>query len=263
MSRKRKQVEAFSLFAFQDIITSVTGIIILITLFLAIELMERTENTPEKQTVEMAEQTEETSEALQQEIAKYKKILESNVQGISELPSTDPDTLKRMVAENEEKQKQLDGKIANSQKQLEKKTKEAKVLSDRESKEGAEGDAEQRRLAAAIEELEKKLKKLSSSRLVFNEGELGKNTWIVEVNKNGFRCAQIGVSSAPRTFSTQSNFLTWLKSNSAFQIYFCVKPNGINSFNVLQDKIPSRVKYGYRPVGLGQRVLDDQTGTGI
>ena len=53
MSRRRSaRQSAFSLFSFQDIITSVTGIMVLITLLLAVELINRTEASPPMQTRE-------------------------------------------------------------------------------------------------------------------------------------------------------------------------------------------------------------------
>ena len=52
MSRRRRNhtTAAFSLFAFQDIITSVTGVMIMITLLLAVELVNRVEQSPAVQT---------------------------------------------------------------------------------------------------------------------------------------------------------------------------------------------------------------------
>lgn len=41
MTRRRASLQAFSLFSFQDIITSVTGIIVLILLVLSLELIDR------------------------------------------------------------------------------------------------------------------------------------------------------------------------------------------------------------------------------
>ena len=56
MSRRGRNKSAFSLFVFQDIIMSVTGIMILITLILSLEMMERQEESPRERTSEIISQ---------------------------------------------------------------------------------------------------------------------------------------------------------------------------------------------------------------
>ena len=56
MSRRGRARSAFSLFSFQDIITCVSGIIILITLLLAVDLSQRKQSSPAVDTAKLAEQ---------------------------------------------------------------------------------------------------------------------------------------------------------------------------------------------------------------
>ena len=72
MVRRRKKQVTFSLFAFQDIITSVTGIMILATLMLAVEFIQRIDGAPPRQTEKIAarlRQSLEESQSLEQSIA--------------------------------------------------------------------------------------------------------------------------------------------------------------------------------------------------
>jgi len=52
---RKKGGSPFSLFSFQDIITCVSGIIILITLILAVELTQRKQAKPAVETAQLAE----------------------------------------------------------------------------------------------------------------------------------------------------------------------------------------------------------------
>jgi hypothetical protein len=80
MGRRKGNSVPFSLFAFQDIITSVTGIILLITMMMALELvqnMQRAASAPQEQKSSAVEQTlrgaiEENS----QEIVRLERLLE-------------------------------------------------------------------------------------------------------------------------------------------------------------------------------------------
>ena len=63
---KRKSNLKISLFSFQDIITSVTGVMILLTLLMALELVEKIETSPpvltENLTVELKNQLEKINQ---------------------------------------------------------------------------------------------------------------------------------------------------------------------------------------------------------
>ena len=72
--RRRRRESGFSLFAFQDIITSVTGIMILVTLVLAIELIERTESSPKVMTAQTTDQLKSQIVANEKEIQSLESI---------------------------------------------------------------------------------------------------------------------------------------------------------------------------------------------
>ena len=67
MSRRRRRSAPFSLFAFQDIITSVTGIMLVITMLLALELLERTDVAPPQATAAISKDLERSNESADRE----------------------------------------------------------------------------------------------------------------------------------------------------------------------------------------------------
>src|SRR6056297_3616414 len=86
MKRRRSYSGGVSFFAFQDIVTGVVGIFILITIIMVLELVDRVESAPQSASVDMAELqamlAEFTAEAdrLQDE---YDRRLEEQGQSIS------------------------------------------------------------------------------------------------------------------------------------------------------------------------------------
>ena len=80
MSRRKVNSVPFSLFAFQDIITSVTGIILLITMMMAVELvqnMQRAASAPQEQKSPAIEGTLRGAiEDNTQEIVRLERLLE-------------------------------------------------------------------------------------------------------------------------------------------------------------------------------------------
>ena len=120
MSRKRrKSATTFSLFAFQDIITAVTGIVVLITLFLAIELMERSEGTPTSQTQAQSKQTQQSIEQMQQQIAMLEKQIGEKESGLSDLPTTDIQVLKSVLNDSTNALSKINEEISRNSKGLE------------------------------------------------------------------------------------------------------------------------------------------------
>lgn len=266
MSRRRKQPAAFSLFAFQDIITSVTGIIVLVTLFLTIELMEQTENKPQTTTVELTQQTQQTNEEIRDQIKELNALLENYAKGVNSLPTTDPDALKKLVDDNQRQLDEIEKEVENRKQQLAESESNLEDAQTNQQQTSITGTADLKKLASDIKDLEAKLRKLQSrSRLLFKVGTPGQSIWIIEITDTGFRCAPVGIKAVPRTFSTPTSFLAWANKSpkSGSQLFLCIKPSGISNFKNVIAKIPSRLKLGFRPIGLGERVIDDDSGAGI
>ena len=73
MSRRGRSGPVISLFAFQDIITSVTAIVIVVTLFLALDLVQRKQGQASESPTVLAEELVARITALEGELAKLHK----------------------------------------------------------------------------------------------------------------------------------------------------------------------------------------------
>ena len=269
MARKRrKSAVAFSLFAFQDIITSVTGIVILITLLLAVELMERVENTPQSQ-VQTDQQTEliqETIAELESEKEKLNEQIASATIDTSNFPSTDLETLNNLQSELTKKSQALKTKIATSEQALETKKSQLSKIDSETKQKIPEQEKELQDLKKENLVAEQKLKEISSSdRVFFRNGVKDKTTWLVEASNSGFLVAEIGVSAPPATFPSNSQFKAWLQSLSVSKdaVYMLVKPGGSGRAEYAQDSLKSAgLDYGYGLSGASQKLIDSKSGAG-
>lgn len=266
MSRRKSTAAAFSLFSFQDIITSVTGIMILVTLILALDLMDRTVQSPSVATTENVEQTDETLEELQKQIDALKQSLQSGVASLANLPSLDASTLDRKLRETEDSRQRIDTESAEKQRELDKKQQSLQViktadLKDKDQQQQTLEDLEQR-----VDDLTVKLESIESQdRMFFKEGVTGKETWVVEVEASAIRAGKIGVNAPPKSFSNSSSFQAWLTSlnKNKEALYLVIKPGGEKTFAACKTAvIEGGFDFGYTVEPASRQILDPKIGAG-
>ncbi len=266
-AKRRSTQAAFSLFSFQDIITSITGIMILITLILAVELITRTLNAPPVQTAQQIETTEMSVKELQKDIANYRQKLEAKHDSYEDLPSLDRSELERISKGLQASAQRLHRDTRALRK---KQTAKQKLLESSELQESQGREVKEKELAKLkqqIAELEQQLAKLNkSNRVFFQTGVQGKTMWLIEVTTAGFAVAEIGVKSAPSLFTTVGALVNWLASldvNST-AIYLTVKPSGVKNFELCKEEIEQRkFEIGFQVMGENQQVIDPQIGAGV
>ena len=263
MSRRRTGNAAFSLFAFQDIITSVTGIMILITLILAIELMNRVEGTPQAQTKIQHQNIQKVNEELQKLIAAARANLDAQTNDLKGLPAYDIATLKKMLEQSRsnrqhharETQRQQN-EFDKRQKQLTRMNADPKIKAARKKLSKLEKDnLKQQRL---LKELD------SSDRVLFTTGVKDKTVWVVEIVGTRIRAAKIGVRMKPLVFSDQIAFCRWARqqNRSRTGFYMLVKPEGVQNYRDIRKNLGSGFTIGFSLAASGQKLMDDRVGVG-
>src|SRR5262245_5426312 len=103
MSRRGRGGTPISLFSFQDIITSVTGIMILVTLILALDVIRRRQGAPDTQTAALtlelqqaasqAQQVQTTLAATRRQIDELRQQLAGTEEGLRQSARHDAETL--------------------------------------------------------------------------------------------------------------------------------------------------------------------------
>jgi hypothetical protein len=241
MARRAKNEQAFSLFAFQDIIMSVTGIMILVTLILALELMEKVENSPTQRTQDVIENIDSTVASvvdLEQTVARnqarideLKNLLAQGDLEIGEVAGFDQRAVKQDIDNMRQMEAQLASELAELAKRMEQSADQrAEIEEEHESIDVAA-------IKKMLDDVEQKKKDLEElkNRVIFNPtaGD-AKTPWLVEITAQGITVAKTGVSAPPTKHASVNEFKAWTQQNlDKNRDYFVllVKPDGIAMFD--------------------------------
>lgn len=277
MSRRGRSVAAISLFAFQDIITSVCGIVIVIVLLLAIELTN-TRSVPDSTQKQMAAEVVDTSAELlrlQREIDELTRQTEANDALISrsgQLSSVEIErrsgTLSQDLARLQEQLAAARMKAA----ELEQQTAQAKVRDA--------STADQKRELAALEaELQKLKEELrqeqdsSRVRFAFPRGE--ERTGVLAVVSNEqilvgpidqptVKERFAGAAILPGYADASRDFLKWVRANQrGGYVLVLIRPSGTVLWDSLQDDLRSTgVSFGFDLIDESEDVFETPGGEG-
>lgn len=265
MSRMRRTTEQpLSLFSFQDIITSVTGVMILLTLLLSIELIQRVVRSAPQQTKVQIKASTQSIEEMRAEVADLKSKLQSSGEVPRNLPSMDHVALKQKRLQLQETNDKLRREVAELSERLRDKRREV-AAEEITSASGHQRIAEDiTRLEKVVADAKKQLESMdASNRIFFKKEPGGKETWIVEVTASGLQAAKIGVASQPRQFANVRSLVRWLKSlnSNTTAFYLIVKPDGETSFEEVKESVRSAgFDVGFSVLAADQQVIDPNTG---
>jgi hypothetical protein len=270
MTRRGRGRSPFSLFSFQDIITCVSGIIILITLMLAVELSQRKQGSPRIQTAQLAAKLRDAIADAQAEVARLEAWLTRGDIKAEELAGVSVSALQHDLFAVNEQIKSLEAEIASLQKQ-------AQAVAEKDEKLQAKRfDREKDHKKRAEEELkvtdlEKKLLQVRQQNRVFYNPRMadGKQVWLVQIEGDRVLVAPAGSTARPNIFPQrfsifqQSGFEKWLTNRSPEADFFflLVRPEGINEFSELRKLLIRRgFSIGFDLLGPRQSAVDPEKG---
>ena len=264
MGRRKSASVPFSLFAFQDIITSVTGIILLITMMMAVELVQnltRADAAPqEEKSSQVAQMLQNAVSESTVEIDRLKKILDE-----TSTIRFDADSLRRRLAEL----KAAAGEMELQKEQIE--TTQEKIDARREQQTLENQDL----TPEAIEALSKEQSEIArqiqamqeSNRVIFNRpAGAAKSPWLVELNESSIMAAEMGQVRPPESFATPEAFLQWVQGQNRDSMYFVllVKPTSIDAFSIVKKALQDgKFEVGYDLLRPDQTAIDAMTGAGV
>jgi len=243
--RKSKRDAPFSLFAFQDAITSVCGVVVLITLMLALELTRRAtdDEAPVKTDARQVLETRDEIVSLQNEIASLVEESQSNALSFeaasgnlskSEALDALQEAQKRLeeaqressrLQEERKKTRAFQDEIASLEKRVDDLTKEQSDATN--ALESAKKDADKAKKDALRSDL--------SEFYVFPQN--GREThWFVELTSD--RLTLVG-SERRQDFSDVESFVDWAKKRSRREEYFVLiaRPSGVENFERVAEKL--------------------------
>lgn len=267
MAHRRSNTATFSLFAFQDIITSVTGIMILITLLLAIELLEKIQESPQEQTAVLNDDLTIQVTKTQRIIVALEAQLELQSAELDPNSMIDAATLRSKLTDTA----QDAVVVAQDAIALEKRrTKSATQLSKMEQEQQvrlAKATA-LRRLREELKQKKKQLKALTgSNRIIYNRtANSSKTAWVVELREDQLTVGRVGVKAKPLIFSSIADFTSWVSNISSSSNYFLilVAPSGSEEYGKLRDHLDQRgIQFGCDLIEENQFAVDPVKGTSL
>lgn len=261
MRSRASRANPFSLFAFQDIITSVTGIVILITMMLALELVHRKASSPQAKTVEISDTLGDALAQNQQEIERLQRIVDEGHQSFQ----FDADSLKNRLEELRKASSELQMQNA----QLSEEMADARLRQEQLEQEAQQVTPQDlQSLQQELQTTRQQLQKLKqSNRVIFNrpEGE-PKTPWLLQVEGDGILAAEVDKSMQPLRFASTQDFANWAAGQNSGAIYFVLllKPSGVSRFQELRQTLrTSGFDIGYDLLSHSQEAIDPETGAGI
>lgn len=247
---RKKGGSPFSLFSFQDIITCVSGIIILITLILAVELTQRKQAKPAVETAQLAEDIRRAIEDTRAEIQQLEAELTKQSSAAQEIAGAHQETLKADLFAINQQVESLEAELA----EIERKQKRVSSENDKVQAKRFDMQKQTTKLAETEQEvknLEDKLEQLlTRDRPIYNSRTAdGKQVWLVQIEETHSLVAPAGRASKPQVLEhggsllSSSAFSKWLanRSPSADFIFFLVRPAGSEAFSKLQDECENAV----------------------
>ena len=255
-----------SLFAFQDVMASLIGILFFVVLFMALDIVEQAAPTTQAETiaVDLSElraklkQLEGKRSKLEQDTRRVTETLDLARRSSDVRLAEEIKTLNAHITHLAEVIRQADDEQVNLDTRRQTAVNDA-VATKAKAKELNEAI---RRVNAALDALRKRTARTSRAgptvTYLLDEGTSLK-PWLVEVSGKRIRVAPGDDSGAVLTFSAQSTaarlkqFLAWARSRSNRRYYFVIvtKPSGLGQVNDLAKALRSR---GYR---LGRDLLPE------
>jgi hypothetical protein len=243
MKRRRAPTGAFSLFAFQDIITSVTGVIILVTLLLAVELIKRPPVQDGRPQGSATEDLESQIAAMDRELEALSALVQEDSSFLREsasLSSTDLEQarieLARRVAETEYSIKEMTEILKQS---IDRRSAAEFELSRTETVSLPQILAENAALTSELDFIK------SSNQVVYNQSPgAQKAAWLIDLEADRIRVLKPGHAGVTVEFSEFSeaerigSFVEWARTRDLEKDYFVllVRPESIRVYQAVYEK---------------------------
>lgn len=262
MASRRAHGPGISFFAFQDIITAVVGIFILITLILVLELAQRVEAATSGEHSDIAPIVD-AIDALDEEVKRLREMLQSRSRAENQLAEVNAfsrdeqvESLRNQLAASKNRLAQLNAQIERLRSEQRRAEDNAKTLASESLQLEDERDLIEE-LAAKMRALQAKINQLSgdTSPIFRDVAEDGRFVTLVVLDgttidlRDALTQSSRSFQGGRRVEQTEA----WMKSVSLGQrqFYILVKPGGASDFTELRELLDRvRAAYGYNVVGV-------------
>lgn len=263
MARRKNDIP-FSLFSFQDIITATTGILILLSLVLALSVITQgAESVIDDNIADESLVVER--ERLQNRVRLQKSLLDQLTQQNSQIASATPVSLSREIEELEELLEDLTEETNELAALLARQKKTLKDLTTDKSAEEKQIQLAKRQ--KEIKDLNKQLEDLKKNdRLKFNFRDSTRSAWLVEISDKKILAARVNSNAKPKSFNSAFAFNDFADDVSDAEKYFVlvVKPSGVSNYDAIKVHLSDEgADIGVDVIGETQTAIDPIKGVGF
>ena len=254
-----------SLFSFQDIITSVAAIMLLITLILTLELIRQNEHTNTSESVETLTDLQQQLATQQTKLASIRTRMETATQSLTEQPTL---TRTEILQESQTLQTELAELRSTSQTltQREKRSSIKLHAAQDQSQTTSSEMQDIQSLETQLATLRSDVKKMSiGERMIFNPPPVtDRHAWIVDCSPNQAILIPFGWSGKREVFtstvlhSLKNQFLYRLESCDPQREYFVffVRPGGALLYRQVLAELQTRgYEVGLELIGQDQEIV--------
>lgn len=241
MVRRRGNTDAFSLFSFQDIITSVTGIMILVTLLFSLEL---TRKHPQMaaQSTSAPDQSVPTVDDLQKQLDALQKVFDENqamLERIAAIPAIEIADLEQTLKERLASLEAFSQEIVSANNHLQEEATASTITEDltKETLKSLEDE---------LKRLQEEIASTSKTAVVVYNPDPGatKSAWLVDLGGNSIQVFAIE-GEGTRSFALSAPgavpnaFVDWARQRNSSQEYFVLllRPESIELYDKLQPML--------------------------
>ncbi len=272
MMGRRKSDSPFSLFAFQDIITSVTGILIMIMLILCLTLFKSEDSESNHEAIDVSD-AQKKLKIKQEELEKIREELTS-VNQINQLATTlSPEQIK-------ERLRDANRRSADAGKLISKLRADAEQQSQ-DLAQAQDAFAKNETLRKKIEELENASQKATSdldalkksNRVAYSFTDADNvSAWIIDLNGTKTRAAIANQKMKAKIFDDQytstriQKIINWANSLDASSNYlvFMIRSENVKAYAEIRAALEKKgFKFGLNVVGSDVEIVDPETGAGL
>lgn len=273
MSARRKSHPVVTLFAFQDVIMSVSGIIIVLVLMLSLELIQRPEQSASAAAAQVARELQREIEKAEATASALEGLVRETHAQIENSGGLSAAELQRQTDTTTSDAEQLTAEIAALQARVASLEEAAKELRARAfDQQDRRRQIETARRSAA--ELERTLDEERSDNrpLISLPRGFSKQGWIAVLSAAEVAVAPLGRPSRPQVFSADGGLLgdsagekllDWTGSQSASSLYLLlvIRPDGVSTFDEIAAELDQRgIAYGFDLAPAGQALLHPERG---
>lgn len=255
----------FSLFSFQDIITCLMGIMLLLTLLIAMQITEQPIRS-EDQAAARRQELQTMVTGLQRDIDQLEQQTQANSQLLASGALADQELLS---ARHRQAMAARQAAAAELQRLLSESVAASGSLASvtaLAAQQQADGDRDRQRLTAELAAMKSRLQGLTDgTRVVYNRQSGSAATcWIVEVTDDrSIQAAPLGRSQKPLVFPGIRDVLRWIRNEHRRGAEFLIllKPAAEEAADLLPGTLrEEQIPHGYDLLGQDQTALDPDRG---